>query len=325
MIKGFFLSLFFLVLSCNPITEHPYGFYYWKTHLHLDNTEQKALEKSTLPELYTRYFDVDKIDGKFQPIASITKDTLSKISKNIVPVVFITNRSFINIPEKEVPFLAKQIHQLICKKNTELGISSFKEIQIDCDWTAGTQKDYFRFLKILSEISKKEVTSTLRLHQVRDRQKMGVPPVTKVYLMCYSTSSPLENSTRNSILDISLLKSYLSDLQKYPIKNISVALPIYSWGIITNHLGKHKLINSLSSADLDKEGLKKISSIEAVVERNGFYFGFYLNQGFHIKIEEISKNQLEEAVDFLEKKITNFPIIYYQLNSKFVEHHKTLL
>jgi hypothetical protein len=54
--------------------------------------------------------------------------------------------------------------------------------------------------------------------------------------MCYSTSSPLENSDKNSILDIQILKNYLSEVQNYPIKKIDVALPI-SWGIVTNHFG----------------------------------------------------------------------------------------
>jgi hypothetical protein len=54
--------------------------------------------------------------------------------------------------------------------------------------------------------------------------------------MCYSTSSPLEKSDKNSILDVNILKSYLSKMEDYPVKKIEVALPIYSWGIITNHL-----------------------------------------------------------------------------------------
>jgi hypothetical protein len=35
-----------------------------------------------------------------------------------------------------------------------------------------------------------------------------------------------------------------------------------------------------------------------------FYFGSYLNKGFRIKIEEISDQQLQEVIRFLEKKIT---------------------
>lgn len=74
--------------------------------------------------------------------------------------------------------------------------------------------------------------------------------------MCYSTSSPLEKSDKNSILDVSTLRSYLSKIEDYPVKKIEVALPVYSWGIVTNHLEKHRLINALSEKDLDNPNFK---------------------------------------------------------------------
>jgi hypothetical protein len=120
-------------------------------------------------------------------------------------------------------------------------------------------------------------------------------------------------------LDVTLLKNYLSKIDEYPIKNIEVALPIYSWGIVTNHLGKHKLINALSQQDLENPNFKKIYENEIIIQEDGFYFGNYLNKGFKIKVEEISKEQLQEVTSFLEKKLSNFNIVYYQLDSKFVE------
>ena len=38
------------------------------------------------------------------------------------------------------------------------------------------------------------------------------------------------------------------------------------------------------------------------------------------EIEEISEEQLENAIQFLDKKIGSYSIIYYQLDSKFVDH-----
>jgi hypothetical protein len=38
--------------------------------------------------------------------------------------------------------------------------------------------------------------------------------------MCYSTSSPLEKSDKNSILDVNILKSYLSKMEDYPVKKL---------------------------------------------------------------------------------------------------------
>ncbi|MDR4953463.1 hypothetical protein REB14_14895 [Chryseobacterium sp. ES2] len=320
--KILFLLIFFLIVSCSRKEHHSYTFYYWKTKLKLDQEEKKALDQATVPYLYTRFFDVDKVNGKFQPVAVITKDQSFQTDKQIVPTVFITNQTLLGISAEEIKFLAESIHLLVQKKTEVYQLKTYPEIQIDCDWTAGTRNDYFKFLKELKRVSGKEITCTLRLHQVKDKKQTGIPPVEKVYLMCYSTSSPLENSDKNSILDVNILKSYLSKIEEYPIKNIEVALPIYSWGIVTNHLGKHKLINALSKRDLENSNFKKISDHEVEVMKDGFYFGSYLNKGFKIKVEEISEEQLDDVIAFLQKKIPHFNIIYYQLDSKFVLDRK---
>ncbi|SMP19892.1 hypothetical protein [Chryseobacterium profundimaris] len=315
-----FLCFLLLVFSCTKKKTHPYTFYYWKTKLSLNAPEKEALNKTTVPYLYTRFFDVDKYGEKFQPVGVITKDESFNIQQQIVPVIFITNRTFFYIKKDEIHLLAQSINDLIKKKITDYHLSAAGEIQIDCDWTAGTRDDYFAFLKELKKISGKNITSTLRLHQVKDKTKMGIPPVDKVYLMCYSTSSPLESSDKNSILDVHILKSYLKDIDKYPIKKIEVALPIYSWGIVTNYLGKHKLINALSEKDLEHSDFKKISNHEIEIVKDGFYFGNYMNKGFRIKVESISDSQLAEVIDFLDKKINRYSIIYYQLDRKFVNN-----
>lgn len=318
----FLPSVLLFLISCSDKNHHPYTFYYWKTRLSLDTGEKKALEESSVPFLYTRFFDVDKVNGKFRPVGIITKDTSFVTGKQIVPVVFITNRTFFQVQHNDIARLVKSVNDLIGKKILQCRLSVHREIQIDCDWTEGTRDDYFLFLKELRKISGKEITCTLRLHQVKDKARTGIPPVDKVYLMCYSTSSPLENSGKNSILDISLLKNYLARIDEYPIRNIGIALPIYSWGIVTNHLGKHRLINALARKDLENTSFKRISETEAEVLKDGFYFGYYLNKGFRIKIEEISDGQLRDVTGFLERKIKHFDIIYYQLDRKFVTGRK---
>lgn len=322
--KTYLFLLLLLLSGCAKEKPHAYTFYYWKTKLSLSNTEKKALQTATTPVLYTRFFDVDKTGGKFQPVAMVTKDNSFGTGKRIIPVVFITNRTFLFIQKEEIYFLAESISKLIEKKTREFGFPATDEIQIDCDWTAGTRDDYFAFLKELGKVSKKNITSTLRLHQVKDRQKMGIPPVQKVYLMCYSTSSPLENSDKNSILDLALLKNYLSDVQDYPVRKMDIALPIWSWGIITNHTGRHKLINALSADDLNRPDFEKISDTEAIVKKDGFYFGYFLNKGFRIRIEEISDQQLDEAVRFLNGKNIIFNLIYYQLDERFLKGRNLL-
>jgi len=308
-----------IMVSCSDKKSHPYTFYYWKTRLTLNTDENQALNRATTPYLYARFFDVDKTGGRIQPVGIMTKDDNFATDKKLVPVVFITNRTFMHINRADISLLAKNINHLVQSKISEYHLNTAPEIQVDCDWTAGTRDDYFTFLKELKQLSGKTITCTLRLHQVKDKKQAGIPPVQKVYLMCYSTSSPLENSGKNSILDVSTLKNYLADLDQYSVRNIDIALPIYSWGIVTNHLKKHRLINGLSGKDLNNIHIKRISENEAEIEQDGFYFGSYLNKGFRIRIEEISDDQLRDVVRFLDKKIPDFNIIYYQLDRKFVK------
>lgn len=316
-----FIILFAIAISCTNYNSHDYTFYYWRTHLSLNTIEKKAINDATSPYLYTRFFDIEKKDGKFQPVAVITKDDSFQTDKEIVPVVFIKNDVFYDITLDEVNFLVENVYTLIKKKQNEFGFKISKEIQIDCDWTAGTNKEYFLFLTKLKERSKKNITCTLRLHQVKNSKLSGIPPVEKVYLMCYSTSSPLENSSKNSILDLPTLKSYLKNADLYTI-HMDIALPIYSWGIVTNHLGKHQLINALSAKDLENINFKKISDNEVEVLKDGFYFGNYLNKGFTIKVEEISSQQLKEVKLFLNKKLNSYHIVYYHLDRKFIDKHQ---
>ncbi|QOW11443.1 hypothetical protein Q73A0000_14250 [Kaistella flava (ex Peng et al. 2021)] len=321
MKKFFFLFSILMMTSCKQESSKPYTFYYWRTHLSLKPAEKTALQKATSPYIYTRFFDIEKVDGKFQPVAVITKDDTFETDKQIVPVVYIKNDIFYDITLDEINFLAENVSSLIRKKQKEFGFKTSKEIQIDCDWTAGTNKQYFAFLNQLKELSKKEITCTLRLHQVKNSKLSGIPPVDKVYLMCYSTSSPLENTDRNSILDIPTLKNYLKNVDLYPL-DMDIALPIYSWGIVTNHVGKHKLINAISAEDLKNVNFKKLSETEVEILKDGFYFGNFLNKGFTIRVEEISEQQLDEVKKYLNKKIPNYSVVYYQLDSRFIDQHK---
>lgn len=317
----YFVFLFALAISCESSKTKDYTFYYWRTHLSLNAAEKNALQRATSPYIYTRFFDIEKVVDKFQPVAVITKDDTFETDKEIVPVVFIKNDVFYDITSNEINFLVENVSSLIKKKQTEFGFKISNKIQIDCDWTAGTRKEYFEFLKRLKDFSGKELSCTLRLHQVKNSKLSGIPPVAKVFLMCYSTSSPLENSGRNSILDLPTLKNYLKNIDLYPL-DIDIALPIYSWGIVTNHVGKHKLINAISLKDLENINFKKISDTEVEILKDGFYFGNFLNKGFTLKVEEISEHHLKEVKSFLNKKLPAYDIVYYHLDRKFIDQHQ---
>lgn len=321
MRKFILLFLILMMTSCTQENNKQYSFYYWRTHLSLDVVEKTALQKATSPYIYTRFFDIEKVNGKFQPVAVITRNQTFVTNKEIVPVVFIKNDVFYNITSDEINFLVENVSSLIKKKQSEFGFKISNQIQIDCDWTAGTNKEYFEFLKRLKDFSGKQLSCTLRLHQVKNSKLSGIPPVEKVFLMCYATSSPLENSARNSILDLLTLKNYLKNVDLYPL-SMDIGLPIYSWGIVTNHVGKHKLINALSVQDLENPNFRKISKTEVEIMKDGFYFGNFLTKGFTLKVEEISDDQLNQVKKYLNHKLPDYAIVYYHLDRKFLNQHR---
>lgn len=321
------LIYFLLMTNCSKSDmDNNHGFYYWRSKLSLTKNEQQLLNNSKVPNLYTRFFDVVKENDQFLEVGVISIDKDLSINKKIVPVIFITNETWFNIKPTEIELLANQINDHInrIKSNHKLNLAN--EIQIDSDWTTSTKADYFKFLTTLKKVSKKDVTCTLRLHQVKDQRQTGIPPVEKMYLMCYATSSPLENQKQNSILDVKTLKSYLKNIDDYPVK-LDVALPIYSWGIVTNHVGKKKLINALTAEELmQNKNFRKIDGHNFEVLEDDFYFGMYLNKGFKIKVEEIPENDILESVNFINEKLNYKPLlIYYHLDERFTKNYKTLI
>lgn len=310
--------------SCRHKHPHAIHFYYWKTNMRIDPTEQFYFEQLGCNRLYLRLFDIDIDQGQTIPLGKIKPFQANQLFTNdlqpeIIPVVFITNRTFENYTSPEsIRKLAAQIASLIKETARQNHINEYKEIQIDCDWTIGTKNAYFAFLNALHDLSKTDITCTLRLHQIKDCQSAGIPPVRKGYLMCYATSDPTERMDRNSILDINLLKSYTQNANTYPLA-FDIALPLYSWGIITNHLGKIKLMNGLTASDLQSTAFKQTGDNTFKVTQDCFLQGMYVNSGFTIKIEEITPDLLKEAKSYLNEKIKrDYHIVYFHLSKGFL-------
>ena len=308
-----------MFFSCKDPNQHDVDFYYWKSEFKIENSEKEAFESLNSKKLYVRLFDVDKQGNSPNPTGIIDSFRSDVLEAEYIPVVFITNRVFSGLSEEENQQLAKDVWSLINKLISTNSQSQFQEIQIDCDWTSSTKDSFFTFLSSLKTVSKKEVTSTLRLHQVKFRELTGVPPVDKVYLMAYATSDPIDDSDLNSILDIGLLKDYLHTINEYPLK-FDIALPLYSWGIISNHLGKKKLINGVSHEDLESHEYLKLSTNTYEVLEDVFLRGIWLNKGFLIKVETITPELLKDTKEYLTHKINHpYNIVYYHLDSKFTK------
>jgi len=318
--RFYIFIVLFIMTACKLERERAVDFYYWKTNVSLGEMEQEYFQKLNSQRLYIRFFDVDNDGSGVLPIAKVKPFDHKLLQAEYVPVVFITNRTFSGINRQKINDLAQRIFDLTSEIAIANELPEVNEIQIDCDWTPSTCDNFFQFLKQLKEISNKKITCTLRLHQIAEREKNGVPPVEKGYLMCYATSSPTDFTEKNSILDIPLLKSYLKTVNNYPVA-FDIALPIYSWAVVQNHLGRIKLINNVTENELREESRLQPLPDESYEAMDNFFFrGIFMNKGFRIKVEEISPELLHEAKTFLNKHIKrDYRIVYYHLDEPFLK------
>jgi hypothetical protein len=129
---------------------------------------------------------------------------------------------------KRHPGLAEKVVKRILQMNETNDIKNVREIQIDCDYTAKSRKNYYEFLnEIRSQFP--QLSTTIRLHQL----SMEAPPVDYGVLMIYNTGDPRKFEERNPILDIRDVQPYLRFLNDYPLP-LAAAYPVYSWLRIIN-------------------------------------------------------------------------------------------
>lgn len=204
--------------QCNSV-------YYWRTDLKLDSTEKAFLSQYHIKKVYCRYFDVVMNDDAAEPSPNATisfSDTLPT-GVEIIPTIYITE-DCMHKPHKN---LAKKIVDRVLQMNETNDINHVQEIQIDCDYTSRSRKNYYQFLEeIRHHLSPNSyrLSTTIRLHQL----SMPAPPVDYGVLMVYNTGDPRKWQERNPILDYRDVYPYLSQLGKYPLP-LATAYPVYQW------------------------------------------------------------------------------------------------
>ncbi|MFK8007066.1 MAG: hypothetical protein AB8H03_11865 [Saprospiraceae bacterium] len=320
-------SIFFLILfltSCTPTKkEITPAFYHWQTNLSLTQTEKDYLQNLSVEKLYVKFFDVDW-NGKMQeplPVAEVILDTLGLENIEIIPTVFITNRSLKNYPLEKMDLLGSNILEKIFSIKKEV-----QEIQIDCDWSETTEEKYFRLLGFLKkEIQTKNIqlSATIRLHQIKYFKRTGVPPVDRGMLMFYNVDDVKDYKTKNSILDLEVAKQYFFNFENYPLE-LDVALPIFSWGVLYRGSGMVKLINNLRAEDMaDDSFFLPTDEQHFEVIKSTYLHGRYLYEGDIIRLETVSLETLEMSAELLKSKIENpnVTISFYHLDTTTIKHY----
>lgn len=328
--QRFFIGIAFLLLlsSCrqNKIENVERAFYYWKSMEYgLRDEDQKYYDTLRVKKLYVKFFEVEHNETMGNiPISKNRLDIYNyegkseKLNDGIIPTIFIKNEVFIKSSKSEIDTLISNVDFLVKKYKREhfrTKKNEIKEMQFDCDWTLKSKENYFYFLKEFYNKTKIDLSCTLRLYPYKYRTKMGVPPVKKVTLMCYNLIQPFDSNSKNSILDIEELKSYLTVEEKYPL-HLDVALPVFSW---CHHYqyDQFKRFTNLDANDLKKIA-KKQSALWYEVTKDSTINDVYYRQGDKIKFEEVTQNTVEEVIKTLKKKVEfdkETTVILYHLNA----------
>lgn len=298
------------------------SFYYWKTAYRLDSTERTALQQTGAKRLFVRVMDIDNQgpNGEAIPISAISFAEPLPDSVAVVPVVYIVNNVLKGLPADKLEALAANISQFVEGKIKQAGKDGFGELQIDCDWTATTRDHYFVLLEaIRAQISDTvRLTSTLRLHQVRNLRSSGIPPVDRVLLMCYNMGNLRQPGEHNSILDLREMEIYLKGfLSAYPLP-VDIALPLFSWSVVFRkgqYAGISKRLNSatlLDTAVFAKGESSSLYRLKKALPEAG------LRKDDVIRREETRWEDLSAAADFLikHKRKEKFTLLFYHLDNQ---------
>lgn len=321
MKNWYLLLLVFVVLSCSKKSEPvKTSFYYWKTSFSLSDQEKATLDSLHVDRLYVRYFDVALKGNQPIPVMAVVFDQ-ELPRQEIVPVIYIKNEVMLDA-QVNLNDLADKIIDYVHQINTQHHIN-IKEIQLDCDWSLKSKDRFFSLIHFLKQKEKVAFSSTIRLHQVKYRQKTGVPDVDRGVLMYYNMGK-IATDSLNSIYDPKIARKYIGSLANYPL-HLDVALPLYSW-IIQSRDGKIiRLISRVRRPALEQEkNLKKLSNIHYQVTESGTYFGQYFIKGDQIKLESISAKDLQEMVSDLKKNLAEPPkeIIFYDLDPTNIQTYE---
>src|SRR5262245_29483934 len=154
------------------------AFYFWKTQWVGSPQLLASLEQSAIDTLYVRFFDVgwDDAGKAAQPISALEFQSSLPDGVEIVPVVYIVNNVFLNIPYRDIEELAHNVRKKIGMMASDQK-TRFTQVQIDCDWTDGSRRNYFHFAELLGRQLKEEgktLSATIRLHQIKYANRTGI-------------------------------------------------------------------------------------------------------------------------------------------------------
>lgn len=313
------------MVACD--SKHPsgkdYSFYHWKsTYQPTQITNELIAQGGTLKE-YIRFFDlvINENANKVFPVATIQFDkNVAFKAQEIVPVIYIRNEVFLHKDgsKENLQKLAKNTADKIKRIQNKylIGKTAVKQIQIDCDWTDSTRDRFFQYLKELKiQLPGYLMSSTLRLHQVKFKERTGVPPVDRVVLMAYNVGDLGNVQETNSIISNETTAQYIKTLSDYPLP-YDVALPLFEWGVLYRDGKLIGLLKDVTPTLLSSAFAKAEKENHYTATSDSYVNGVFVYKGDALRLETITKEKLEELSLMIKAASnTEYETIFYHINS----------
>ncbi len=274
------------------------AFFYWRTVFALSAAERAVLAEQRVERLYVRFFDVARDDPASAPVplARLVFREPVPVGVEVVPVVYLKNEVFAS--PLDVAELAAKVWGLVAATAAGGGVR-VAELQLDCDWTDGTREAFFAFCRTLDEATDVELTATIRLHQVKYRQRTGVPPVERGTLMFYNVGRITADAGPSSIFNAADAGRYTAALAAYPLP-LDVALPVFSW-LVHGRAGRVVgLVEKTAAADLAASPfLRRVEDGRWQAVEAAYFRGTYLKAGDTLTLEAATPAVAREAAALL--------------------------
>ena len=215
----------------------------------------------------------------------------------VVPVVYIVNAVFLKIAYADVESLADHVWAKVSRMAEAQGLD-FEQLQLDCDWSDGSRRNYFHFVDLLNRKLKaehKNVSATIRLHQIKYAERTGIPPVSRGMLMFYNFGPIQADSPRSSIFNAEDAGRYASFIARYPL-TLDLALPAFSWSVHSREGRVIELLEHLTEADVWAfDGFLKVSPNHYLASRSFFFRGRYFMEGDLLLMETTTPDITRQA------------------------------
>ncbi|MEL6802349.1 MAG: hypothetical protein AAFO91_01020 [Bacteroidota bacterium] len=310
LVRWSWLALLLFGCQSEPPGPLHIQFYHWQTVLEPDSLHYDVLSLSTRQELFVKVADFRwSASGPVTDAELVLAD--DDIGYRLQPVVFITNEvmlrlSEVNDNESGLTALAEDILMAAARSNTTY--STYNELQLDCDWTRGSAKTYFGLLHKLRQLLPSDVrlNCTVRLHQWRDHEDQGIPPVDRGILMAYNSGDLEHWKTENSILDTLISAQYLKPRSTYDLP-LDLALPAYRWAAIYRRNELAYLVDGLTAEALtDTTRFTSLTPNRFEVNRSTYLDGIYCYKGDLIRLENSDQDRLKTTYDQLLAVVPRF-------------------